>query len=156
MNDPLLKLADTPPTAVTSDTSTLDAVQTMIQARVGAVAVIAFVVYLERAQRRIVVQYPKRQVGQKMYGGENSHLPLKVNTAGVIPPIFASSLLLMPTTIAGFSGDGGSEWMQIVLAKVTISVFQVMMMVQTRATTTVTTWGALLRSRSRKARFSNH
>jgi len=83
---------------------------------VGAIAVIAFVVMLERAQRRIIVQYPKRQVGQKMYGGENSHLPLKVNTAGVIPPIFASSLLLMPTTIAGFSGDGGSEWMQLVLA----------------------------------------
>jgi len=83
---------------------------------VGAVAVIAFVVYLERAQRRIIVQYPKRQVGQKMYGGDNSHLPLKVNTAGVIPPIFASSLLLMPTTVAGFSGDGGSEWMQFVLA----------------------------------------
>ncbi len=82
----------------------------------GAIAVIAFVVTLERAQRRIIVQYPKRQVGQKMYGGENSHLPLKVNTAGVIPPIFASSLLLMPTTIAGFSGDGGSEWMQVVLA----------------------------------------
>ncbi len=83
---------------------------------VGAIAVIAFVVMLERAQRRIIVQYPKRQVGQKMYGGENSHLPLKVNTAGVIPPIFASSLLLMPTTIAGFAGDGGSEWMQLVLS----------------------------------------
>jgi preprotein translocase subunit SecY len=82
----------------------------------GAIAVIAFVVMLERAQRRIIVQYPKRQVGQKMYGGENSHLPLKVNTAGVIPPIFASSLLLMPTTIAGFAGDGGSEWMQLVLS----------------------------------------
>lgn len=82
----------------------------------GAIAVIAFVVMLERAQRRIIVQYPKRQVGQKMYGGENSHLPLKVNTAGVIPPIFASSLLLMPTTIAGFAGDGGSETMQLVLS----------------------------------------
>ncbi len=83
----------------------------------GAVAVIAFVVYLERAQRRIIVQYPKRQVGQKMYGGDSSHLPLKVNTAGVIPPIFASSLLLMPATIAGFAGDGGSEWMQIITAQ---------------------------------------
>jgi len=88
----------------------------IISILVGAIAVIAFVVMLERAQRRIIVQYPKRQVGQKMYGGENSHLPLKVNTAGVIPPIFASSLLLMPTTIAGFAGDGGSDWMQLVLA----------------------------------------
>ncbi|MEM1313476.1 MAG: preprotein translocase subunit SecY [Pseudomonadota bacterium] len=75
---------------------------------VGAVAVIAAVVYIERAQRRILVQYPKRQVGQKMYGGENSFLPLKVNTAGVIPPIFASSLLLLPATVAGFSADGGA------------------------------------------------
>ena len=75
---------------------------------VGAVAVIAGVVYIERAQRRILVQYPKRQVGQKMYGGENSFLPLKVNTAGVIPPIFASSLLLLPATVAGFSADGGA------------------------------------------------
>ena len=74
-----------------------------------AVVVIAGVVYIERAQRRILVQYPKRQVGQKMYGGESSYLPLKVNTAGVIPPIFASSLLLLPTTIAGFSADGGAS-----------------------------------------------
>ncbi len=76
---------------------------------VGAIAVIAAVVYIERAQRRILVQYPKRQVGQKMYGGENSFLPLKVNTAGVIPPIFASSLLLLPATVAGFSADAGSS-----------------------------------------------
>ncbi len=75
---------------------------------VGAIAVIAAVVYIERAQRRILVQYPKRQVGMKMYGGENSFLPLKVNTAGVIPPIFASSLLLLPATVAGFSADGGA------------------------------------------------
>ncbi|MFV0473175.1 MAG: preprotein translocase subunit SecY [Pikeienuella sp.] len=88
----------------------------IIAVLVGAVAVIAFVVFLERAQRRILVQYPKRQVGQKMYGGDSSHLPLKVNTAGVIPPIFASSLLLMPATVAGFSGDGGSEWLQAVTA----------------------------------------
>jgi len=74
---------------------------------IGAIAVIAGVVYIERAQRRILIQYPKRQVGQKMYGGDTSHLPPKVNTAGVIPPIFASSLLLLPTTIAGFSADGG-------------------------------------------------
>ncbi|MGB0507188.1 MAG: preprotein translocase subunit SecY [Pikeienuella sp.] len=83
----------------------------IIAVMLGAIAVIAFVVFLERAQRRIHVQYPKRQVGQKMYGGDSSHLPLKVNTAGVIPPIFASSLLLMPQTLAGFSGPGGPEWL---------------------------------------------
>jgi preprotein translocase subunit SecY len=70
---------------------------------VGTIAVITFIVYMERAQRRILVQYPKRQVGNKMFGGEASHLPLKLNTSGVIPPIFASSLLLLPATIAGFS-----------------------------------------------------
>ena len=70
-------------------------------------AVIYAVVFMERAQRRILIQYPKRQVGNRMYGGENSHLPLKINTAGVIPPIFASSLLLLPTTIATFSAQGG-------------------------------------------------
>jgi preprotein translocase subunit SecY len=70
---------------------------------VGAVAVITFIVFMERAQRRILVQYPKRQVGNRMYGGEASHLPLKLNTSGVIPPIFASSLLLLPATIASFS-----------------------------------------------------
>lgn len=75
---------------------------------VMAVAVITFIVFMERAQRRIVVQYPKRQVGQRMYGGESSHLPLKLNTSGVIPPIFASSILLLPTTIAGFNA-GDSE-----------------------------------------------
>ncbi|CAA7627101.1 preprotein translocase subunit SecY [Magnetospirillum sp. SS-4] len=80
---------------------------------VMSVAVIAFIVYMERAQRRIIVQYPKRQVGNKMFGGESSHLPLKVNTAGVIPPIFASSILLMPVTIAQFAsqGGGGGDWM---------------------------------------------
>ncbi len=67
------------------------------------VAVIAFIVFIERAQRRIVVQYPKQQRGNKMFGGENSHLPLKLNTAGVIPPIFASSLLLLPITFSNFS-----------------------------------------------------
>jgi preprotein translocase subunit SecY len=66
---------------------------------------------MERAQRRINVQYPKRQVGNKMFGGEASHLPLKLNTSGVIPPIFASSLLLMPLTVVGFSGPGGPEWL---------------------------------------------
>jgi preprotein translocase subunit SecY len=80
---------------------------------VMVVAVIAFIVFMERAQRRILVQYPKRQVGNRMFGGESSHLPLKLNTSGVIPPIFASSLLLLPATIAGFSGSGtdGPEWL---------------------------------------------
>ncbi|MBX6368699.1 MAG: preprotein translocase subunit SecY [Rhodospirillales bacterium] len=70
---------------------------------VMAVAVIAFIVFMERAQRRIIVQYPKRQQGNKMFGGEATHLPLKLNTSGVIPPIFASSLLLLPATVASFS-----------------------------------------------------
>ncbi len=76
-----------------------------------AVAVIAFIVFMERAQRRVVVQYPKRQVGQRMFGGDSTHMPLKVNTPGVIPPIFASSILLIPATIAGFSGNAGTGWL---------------------------------------------
>ena len=78
------------------------------------IATITFIVFIERAQRRIVVQYPKRQVGQKMFGGENTHMPLKLNTAGVIPPIFASSLLLLPVTVASFSAQGGPEWLTTV------------------------------------------
>lgn len=70
---------------------------------VVAAAVIAFIVFMERAQRRLIIQYPKRQVGQRMFQGDTSHLPLKLNTAGVIPPIFASSLLLLPATVAGFA-----------------------------------------------------
>jgi preprotein translocase subunit SecY len=66
------------------------------------VVVIGCIIYMERAQRRIPVQYPKRVVGRKMYGGQSTHLPLKVNTAGVIPPIFASSILMFPLTIAQF------------------------------------------------------
>jgi preprotein translocase subunit SecY len=81
-----------------------------------AVVVITVIVFVERAQRRVIVQYPKRQVGNKMFGGDSSHLPLKINTAGVIPPIFASSLLLLPLTVAGFSGDQGPEWLGIVTA----------------------------------------
>jgi len=73
-----------------------------------AVVVVAFIVFMERAQRRLIVQYPKRQVGNRMYGGDSSHLPLKLNTAGVIPPIFASSLLLMPLTVAQFSVAGAT------------------------------------------------
>ena len=76
---------------------------------VMAVAVITFIVFIERAQRRVVVQYPKRQVGNRMFGGESSHIPLKINTAGVIPPIFASSLLLLPITVAGFSSQQGPD-----------------------------------------------
>lgn len=76
-----------------------------------AVSVIGFIVFMERAQRRIIVQYPKRQVGNKMFGGESSHLPLKLNSAGVIPPIFATSILLLPITISGFSGSAGPGWL---------------------------------------------
>ncbi|HEY8352204.1 MAG TPA: preprotein translocase subunit SecY [Sphingomonadales bacterium] len=79
-------------------------------------AVIAFIVFMERAQRRILIQYPKRQVGMKITQGESSHLPLKLNTAGVIPPIFASSLLLMPMTLASFSAEGGPEWLTTLTA----------------------------------------
>jgi preprotein translocase subunit SecY len=68
-----------------------------------AVVVIAVIVFFERAQRRLLIQYPKRQVGNRMFQGDTSHLPLKLNTSGVIPPIFASSLLLLPATVAGFS-----------------------------------------------------
>jgi preprotein translocase subunit SecY len=75
------------------------------------VGVIFVIVFMERAQRRILVQYPKRQVGMKMTQGESSHLPLKLNTSGVIPPIFASSLLLMPATMASFTAEGGPGWL---------------------------------------------
>jgi len=77
----------------------------IIGVMVMVVVVIAFVVFMERALRKIHIQYPKRQVGMKVYGGESSHLPVKLNPAGVIPAIFASSLLLMPTTIATFAGS---------------------------------------------------
>jgi preprotein translocase subunit SecY len=75
-------------------------------------AVIGFVVFMERAQRRILIQYPKRQVGQRMFGGDATHMPLKVNTSGVLAPIFASSLLLIPATIVGFSKGAGPAWLQ--------------------------------------------
>ena len=78
-----------------------------------AVGVITFIVFMERAQRRLVVQFPKRQVGMRMTSGELSHLPLKLNSSGVIPPIFASSLLLLPLTFVNFSGAGkGGEVVQ--------------------------------------------
>ncbi len=76
---------------------------------VMSIGVIAFIVFMERAQRRLVITYPKRQQGNRIYEGQTSFLPLKLNTAGVIPPIFASSLLLLPTTIANFSqAQGGT------------------------------------------------
>ena len=78
-----------------------------------AIAVIAFIVFIERSFRKILIQYPKRQHGNKVFGGEAQHLPLKINVPGVIPPIFASSLLLMPVSIINLTGgqDGGAEWL---------------------------------------------
>ena len=81
-----------------------------------AFAVIAFIVFFERAQRRLLIQYPKRQVGMRMSQAESSHLPLKLNTAGVIPPIFASSLLLLPLTVANFSAGKGPDWLNQITA----------------------------------------
>jgi len=100
-------------------------IQVFEQARTGAVnpitvlvmliligALIGFVVFMERAQRRLLVQYPKRQQGNRVFGGESSHLPLKINVAGVIPPIFASSLLLLPMTVANFNAANIPGWLQ--------------------------------------------
>lgn len=82
-----------------------------------AVVLIAVIVFFERAQRRLLIQYPKRQVGNRMFQGDTSHLPLKLNTAGVIPAIFASSLLLLPATAAGFSDTTNlPAWANSVLA----------------------------------------
>ncbi len=83
---------------------------------VTVVVVIGIVVFMERALRKIHIQYPRRQVGMKIYEGNSSHLPIKVNPAGVIPAIFASSLLLLPTTIATFSGNQTSPIMSMILA----------------------------------------
>ena len=85
---------------------------------VMAIVVIAVIVFVERAQRRLLIQYPKRQVGNRMFQGDSSHLPLKLNTSGVIPPIFASSLLLLPVTLANFSGGGGPSWLNTITAMV--------------------------------------
>lgn len=83
-------------------------------------AVVAAIVFMERAQRRLLIQYPKRQVGNRMFQGDASHLPLKLNSAGVIPPIFASSLLLLPITAAQFMAQGGQvgggEWFNTIVA----------------------------------------
>ncbi len=80
---------------------------------VGIVLIMAFVVFIERSQRRLLTQYPKRQVGNRMMGGESSFLPLKLNTSGVIPAIFASSLILLPATVAEFQTNAGAgpEWL---------------------------------------------
>ena len=78
-----------------------------------AIAVTGFVVFIERGQRRITVNYAQRQVGRKMYAGQSSHLPLKLNMAGVIPPIFASSLILFPGTLASWAGQAREmRWLQ--------------------------------------------
>lgn len=86
---------------------------------IGAIFIVALVmgiVFMERAQRRLLVQYPKRQMGNRMFGGESSHLPLKLNVSGVIPPIFASSILLMPATVANFNAAGVPDWLQSIVA----------------------------------------
>ncbi|WP_341754662.1 preprotein translocase subunit SecY [Candidatus Tisiphia endosymbiont of Dioctria rufipes] len=78
----------------------------------GVIVIIAIIIFFEKAQRKVLVQYPKRQVGNKIYGGDSTHMPLKLNTSGVIPPIFASSILLFPVTIANFSSNN-SEIMSL-------------------------------------------
>jgi preprotein translocase subunit SecY len=88
----------------------------IIAVGVMAILVVAFIVFVERAQRRLLIQYPKRQIGNRMFQGEASHLPLKLNTSGVIPPIFASSLLLVPVTIANFTAGNGPGWLTTVTA----------------------------------------
>ena len=79
------------------------------------IAIVGFIVFMERAQRRIPVQYAKRVVGRKMYGGQSTHLPLKINTSGVIPAIFASSMLMFPATIGGFVDVEGIPWLDYVM-----------------------------------------
>src|SRR5262249_28185688 len=81
---------------------------------VMAVAVIAFIVSMERAQPRLLSHHPKRQGGTRMFKGQSPPLPLKLNTSGVIPPIFASSLLLLPTTVANFNAGQGPNWLTTV------------------------------------------
>lgn len=79
---------------------------------IGVLVMISIIIFFERAQRKVLVQYPKRQVGNKIFGGDSTHMPLKLNTSGVIPPIFASSVLLFPATISDFSGN--SEFMGLI------------------------------------------
>jgi len=88
---------------------------TLLLVLVVAIALVFLIVFVERAQRRLLIQYPKRQVGNRMFQGDSSHLPLKLNTAGVIPAIFASSLLLLPLTAAGFSGTQNlPDWLTFI------------------------------------------
>ena len=92
---------------------------TMLTVLVVAVGLVFLIVFVERAQRKLLIQYPKRQVGNKMFEGNSSHLPLKLNTAGVIPAIFASSLLLLPLTAAGFTAGGESnlpDWLAFLVS----------------------------------------
>jgi len=90
---------------------------TLLLVLVVAIALVFLIVFVERAQRRLLIQYPKRQVGNRMFEGNSSHLPLKLNTAGVIPAIFASSLLLLPLTAAGFSGSTSlPDWLTFITA----------------------------------------
>jgi preprotein translocase subunit SecY len=79
-------------------------------------ATVAGIVFIERAQRRLLIQYPKRQMGNRMFQGDASHLPLKLNSSGVIPPIFASSLLLLPITVAQFAQGSGADWLGAIVA----------------------------------------
>src|SRR5450432_3171139 len=88
----------------------------MIALLVLMLAVVAAIVFVERAQRRLLIQYPKRQMGNRMFQGDASHLPLKLNSSGVIPPIFASSLLLLPITVAQFSHGQGPDWLNAIVA----------------------------------------
>lgn len=76
-----------------------------------AAILMLLIVFVEKAQRKILIQYPKRQIGNKLYNGEKTHLPLKINTAGVIPPIFASTILLFPLTIANFNSESAPDWL---------------------------------------------
>ena len=89
---------------------------TILGILIVGVGVVAFIVFFERAQRRLLIQYPKRQIGMQISQAESSHLPLKLNTAGVIPPIFASSLLLLPLTVANFSAGKGPDWFNAIVA----------------------------------------
>jgi preprotein translocase subunit SecY len=91
---------------------------TILLVAIVAVAVVTFIVYMERAQRRLLIQYPKRQEGRQLVQGQSSHLPLKLNTSGVIPPIFASSLLLVPATVANFTAGSQATggWLSTITA----------------------------------------
>ena len=87
----------------------------LLAAAAFSILLVMCIVFMERAQRRLFVTYPKRQVGNKVYGGESSHLPIKLNVSGVIPPIFASSILLLPTTIASFNAQNLPGWLQTIV-----------------------------------------